>query len=297
MYKCGYRTIKQVRDDLESGVLQQKCPLNRNQQIGLRYYEDFLDRFPRAEVEEIAAIVKKAVRERYPDAEVDIMGSYRRGKSTCGDVDLLITSPDPQYARVTPWGALGELVSRLKRRGHISYHLTPHLEGMEENVDSQEDLPLPPTSPPKKAARRERETSASYMGVFCSPRVKGRMRRVDIKFYPHRERAFAQLYFTGNGWFNRSMRRWVKRYDLSLNDHGLFKVMQNKTRANVPNASSEPEFHATTEREIFDHLDLVHKEPTDRNYFDDVEPKDPKVEGITLEELKKGEELHSHWVD
>ena len=38
-----------------------------------------------------------------------------------------------------------------------------------------------------------------YMGCFNSPIHPHRRRRVDIKFYPYRERAFATLYFTGNG--------------------------------------------------------------------------------------------------
>ena len=38
-----------------------------------------------------------------------------------------------------------------------------------------------------------------YMGCLYSPIKPGVRRRVDIKFYPYRERAFATLYFTGNG--------------------------------------------------------------------------------------------------
>ena len=38
-----------------------------------------------------------------------------------------------------------------------------------------------------------------YMGCLNSPVKPGVRRRVDIKFYPYRERAFATLYFTGNG--------------------------------------------------------------------------------------------------
>ena len=49
----------------------------------------------------------------------------------------------------------------------------------------------------------EKFSGSSYMGVFNSPVVEGRRRRVDIKLYPYRERAFASLYFTGNGFFNR----------------------------------------------------------------------------------------------
>lgn len=38
-----------------------------------------------------------------------------------------------------------------------------------------------------------------YMGCLYSPIKPSVRRRVDIKLYPYRERAFATLYFTGNG--------------------------------------------------------------------------------------------------
>ena len=145
-----------------------------------------------------------------------------------------------------------------------------------------------------------KESSSSYMGVFCSPCVPGKMRRIDVKFYPYRERVFASLYFTGNGWFNRSMRLWAKREkSLSLNDHGLFPVTHTKLGANVPKSSNRLSFNASTERDVFDYLGLVYKEPADRNFFDDVIPLDPTVEWcvdeITQSELK--EEDNYKWVD
>lgn len=57
---------------------------------------------------------------------------------------------------------------------------------------------------PKDAWERTKISSKQaqykfYMGCMYSP-IKPRVRRrVDIKFYPYRERAFATLYFTGNG--------------------------------------------------------------------------------------------------
>ena len=97
----GYRTIEEVRRDVKSGALSS---FNANQKIGLKYYDDFLEKMDRKEVEVIADIVTKAVLERYTEAKVHIMGSYRRGKNACGDIDLLIT--DPEMLRrhpVEPW--------------------------------------------------------------------------------------------------------------------------------------------------------------------------------------------------
>ena len=57
---------------------------------------------------------------------------------------------------------------------------------------------------PKEAWERTKTLSNQteykfYMGCLYSPIKPRCRRRVDIKFYPYRERAFATLYFTGNG--------------------------------------------------------------------------------------------------
>jgi len=72
-------------------------------------------------------------------------------------------------------------------------------------------------------------------------------------------------------------------------------MMQNKSNSN------EPEFKAKTEREVFDRLGLVYKDPTDRNYFDDVIPKDTEVDwdpgAMSRAELENDAKGHEHWVD
>lgn len=270
--RAGYRTIEEVRrglqDDPDSSVLN----FSKNALLGVQYYEDFLERMPRSEVEAIADTVKNALFERFPKAKVTLMGSYRRGKTECGDIDLLIT--EPSFVKTTPAGALEELVHRLKDRGHISHHLAGAVDSPKEMNDSQSSYEYQheTVSPPPDPSSGK-GTSQSYMGIIKSPVVEGKMRRIDIKFYPYRERVFASLYFTGNGWFNRSMRRWVKRENLSLDDHGLFEVFREKSSARLMRKSNQPFFMASTEREVFDRLGLVYKDPTDRNYFDDVIPK------------------------
>lgn len=81
----------------------------------------------------------------------------------------------------------------------------------------------------------------------------------------------------------------------------LFRVMQNKPNSNALTASSEPEFKASTEREVFDRLGLVFRGPHDRNYFDDVIPKDSSIDwdpgDMTRGELERDASSHQHWVD
>ena len=62
--------------------------------MGMKYYEEFIERIPRSEVIEIESVVKEIAREINPGIIVVTCGSFRRGKPTCGDVDCLISHPD-----------------------------------------------------------------------------------------------------------------------------------------------------------------------------------------------------------
>ncbi|KAJ1550736.1 hypothetical protein HK405_016002, partial [Cladochytrium tenue] len=81
----GYRTLED---------LQRWPKLTREQRLGIKYYNDFLKRIPRSECTEILRIVERACAELDPDIEVMMMGSYRRGSETCGDVDFIVTHTD-----------------------------------------------------------------------------------------------------------------------------------------------------------------------------------------------------------
>ncbi len=273
----GYKDISQVRKGLESGKLQ----LDRNQRIGVECYEDILEEMDRSEVENIGSIVAKAAQEVVAGVEVTIMGSYRRGKPACGDVDVFLTHKD-HFDKILPT-ALGRIVDKLRAWGHIAYHLT-HLAGM----TSSDEMGKRNWS--SKAPDKEIST---YFGVFHSPVVSGKRRRVDIKFFPYRERVFAALYFTGNGFFNRSMRLWASRkFKWLLNEKGLFSRDMH-TRV----------LEADTERQVFDRLQLKYKKPDERDCFDAVEPIDCKESSsvdqiITMSraEINKDENEH-RWIE
>ncbi|KAK2919326.1 hypothetical protein Q8A73_003697 [Channa argus] len=86
-YQQGFRTLEDIRT---------KAHLSSTQKIGLKYYQDFLDRMPREEAAAIEKVVKDAVQAVDPGLVAMACGSFRREKATCGDVDVLITHPDGQ---------------------------------------------------------------------------------------------------------------------------------------------------------------------------------------------------------
>jgi len=290
LVRKGYRTI----DDVRNGLTNNKLSLNRNQRIGVDCWEDFQEQMTREEVETIGQIIREAVRAEFPNEEnkleITIMGSYRRGATACGDADILITHRD--YVNEIPPHVLGQVVEKLMDAGHMAYHLT-FISGMK--VRGKHDYNnggfhnQGTDIPPKPKA--DKDSGASYMGVFRSPLVKGRRRRVDIKFYPYRARAFCWLYFTGNGFFNRSMRLWAARkHDLQMNDQGLFE------RGLYNRGIKKSVLETSEEREVFKFLGLQYKEPPERDCFDAVIFDDKEKEDNLTREEKK-EEMGHKWIE
>jgi DNA polymerase lambda len=246
-----------VRDALVQGTLA----LYENARIGVLFYEDFQEKMSRDEVKQISDIVAVACRKHFKDAEINTMGSYRRGSETCGDVDVLITHP--KFINCIPKGAVDELVERLRDDGKISHHLTPvdpnHKTTLPLRLENLDDTLLMTS---KKAE--------SYMGVFISPMFPKKHRRIDIKFYPYRERASASLYFTGNGWFNRAMRLHAKvKKGMKLDDSGLYVRTIDKEKKM---SREGKRIKARSEKEIFDLLGLVYKEPSERDSLEAIVP-------------------------
>jgi len=86
----GISTIAQLRE-------RQDELLNNVQKAGLKYYEDILERIPRSEIDEYNKVFKAAFDKAFvAESRYEIVGSYRRGAHTSGDIDVIITSPDPK---------------------------------------------------------------------------------------------------------------------------------------------------------------------------------------------------------
>ncbi|XP_062159845.1 DNA polymerase lambda isoform X3 [Alnus glutinosa] len=101
LYEKGYRTL----DDLQNEEL-----LTNSQRIGLKYFQDIKHRIPRHEVQEMEELLQKVGEDILPGVIIVCGGSFRRGKASCGDLDIIITHPDGKSHN----GFLSKYVSRLK---------------------------------------------------------------------------------------------------------------------------------------------------------------------------------------
>jgi len=95
---------KKANDLIEKGITtidmlreKQDEVLNKVQKVGLQYYDDILKRIPRDEIDEYKRIFMKTFQKTSTDnnAKFEIVGSYRRGQTSSGDIDVIITSKNP----------------------------------------------------------------------------------------------------------------------------------------------------------------------------------------------------------
>ncbi|XP_036026772.1 DNA polymerase lambda isoform X2 [Onychomys torridus] len=223
-YHQGFRNLEDIRS-LSS--------LTAQQAIGLKHYDDFLDRMPREEAAEIEQTVRLSAQAFNPGLLCVACGSYRRGKLTCGDVDVLITHPDGRSHQ----GIFGRLLDSLRQQGF----LTDDLVSQEENGQQQK-----------------------YLGVCRLPGPGQRHRRLDIIVVPYCEFACALLYFTGSAHFNRSMRALAKTKGMSLSEHALSTaVVRNSQGVKVGPGRVLP---TPTEKDVFRLLGLPYREPPERDW-------------------------------
>ena len=84
---AGIKTIAQLRENQQL--------LNDIQKLGLIHYEDILEKIPRSEIEEYKTVFETTFSKSSND-KMEIVGSYRRGSQSSGDIDVIITSTNPK---------------------------------------------------------------------------------------------------------------------------------------------------------------------------------------------------------
>ncbi|KAF9016733.1 Nucleotidyltransferase [Hymenopellis radicata] len=187
-YYSGARTLEDVRQE------KYRIKLSEAQRIGLHNYDDINSRMARDEAKAIFDLIKPIALDIDPKLFVEIMGSYRRGKADCGDIDIMITR-EPSDGK-THAGILAKLLQKL----HDVRILT-------------DDLALP---------ENPWDLEAIYRGLCHLPKDGSRKRRIDFLTVPWKSRGAALLYYTGDDIFNRAMRLKANHAGYSLNQKGLF---------------------------------------------------------------------------
>lgn len=178
--------------------------LNDKQQVGLRYYEDIQKRIPRKEMVKHEKLLMDALD---PLMSGIIVGSYRRGLESSGDIDMLITLEDDSDQKLI----FGTFVCRLQKMGYIVEVLA------------------------------EGETKCLSV-VRLKPGSEAR--RLDLLVVPKAQFPFALLYFTGSGDFNVAFRKHALKQGYTLNEHAMKLTGKIPGAPAVPKMRFEAEIFA-----------------------------------------------------
>ena len=208
--------------------------LNEKQKIGLKYYEDLLERIPRKEMLYHEKVIKKIVATISRNKFVaTIVGSFRREKPDSGDIDVLLSYPETEaekpfskteaekpFSKTEAESIFKQIVDEMVKLNYITDILA---------LGSKKCLAI---------CRKENEKT----------------RRLDLLLTPPDEYPYAILYFTGSDKFNIQMRRKALELGYSLSEHGLIPMREN---VEVPD-------DLKTEKEVFKFLKMDYLEPKDR---------------------------------
>lgn len=168
--------------------------LTAAQKLGVQYFDDIEMRIPRAEIGEYQKAFEKVFKTSVPSGSTfEIVGSYRRGAATSGDIDMIITNSSDNREAFTGF------LQGLQDAGIITHLLS---KGKTKSLTIGQ-LPGKPS------------------------------RRIDLMYSPPQEYAFATLYFTGSKAFNTIQRQRALDLGFTLNEHGMHIMVNKKKGAKV----------------------------------------------------------------
>jgi len=223
-FEDGIKTL----DDLRK--IEDK--LNHHQQIGLKYFEDFEKRIPRAEMTKMETLILKELEVVDPEYIGTICGSYRRGAESSGDIDILLTHPDYTSETDKQPKLLHDVVDHLESIGFVTETLskgdTKFMGVCQLQMDDDPDATEP------------------------NPH-----RRIDIRLIPKDQYYCGVLYFTGSDVFNKSMRTHALEKGFTLNEYTIRPL-------GVTGMAGEP-LLVDSEKDIFEYIHWKYREPKDRS--------------------------------
>jgi len=186
-----------------------KDKLNHAQKIGLKYFQDFEIKIPRAEVTVLFDTIKDISLSLDKKYILEVCGSYRRGAESSGDVDILLTHQDFKHSDKHHADLLHRLVRRLQEKNIVTDKIS--------------------------------EGDTKFMGVAKLPEHKT-YRRLDIRLLPMDEYYCGLLYFTGSNIFNTEMRSFANQKGFILNEHSLCPLECGKPGEPLPVSSEKDVF-------------------------------------------------------
>ena len=166
--------------------------LNNVQKKGLKYYEEILERIPRKEINIYNKLLRKyfdLVKKKKSNSTIQIVGSWRRGAKTSGDIDVIICDTDKGNK------LFKDFIDKLIEKNILIEVLS--------------------------------RGNVKTLGV-SKLNKRSIARRIDFMLTPKSQFPYAILYFTGSKVFNTMMRKRALDLNMTMNEHGLYHFKNGK---------------------------------------------------------------------
>ena len=187
-FDLGYINIQDIKKAINEGKIKSTHHID----LGIEYYYDFQQKIPRIEIDNIKIILNDNLKKIDKNLIFEICGSYRRGASESGDIDVLFSHPNTNENNF-----LIKIIKELTKIKFIIGNLTS-------------------------------KGNTKFMGV-C--RFKDNFaRRIDIRVVDYNSFYTSLLYFTGSKDFNVLIRNKALEKNLSLNEYSLTDLNDNSTK-------------------------------------------------------------------
>lgn len=235
----------------------------------------------------LAEHVLEAMRRVPGVSQAAYAGSLRRGKDTVGDLDILVTTTDPdaaQHAFTSLPGVRQVLVAG------------PTKSSVRMSIDPKTTRSDPAPSPAAAVKQEAIADATDDDPGATSPVSAGRTIQVDLKIVPPASFGAALMYFTGSKDHNIRLRERSLKRGLTLNEYGLYP---NDDHAEPPHKRGIPPVAGATEEDVYRALDLAYIPPELREDHGELTAAETKSAGmptlptlIELADIKA--ELHAH---
>ncbi|KAH7032866.1 DNA polymerase-like protein [Microdochium trichocladiopsis] len=237
--------------------------ITRVQQIGIKYYEEFLVRIPRQETAAIGDTILEHANRIHAGFQMVIVGSYRRGRQDSGDVDVVLSNPDENATA----HFVEKVVVSLENAKFITHTLTLSTRNSERG-----QCPLPWKGEDRKPGTGF-DTLDKALVVWQDPEFDHSKhsknpnphRRVDIIISPWKTAGCAVIGWSGGTTFERDLRRYCKKEKrLKFDSSGI----RNRRDGGWVDLESDLDGQApdllTAEKRVFAGLGLEWRPPEER---------------------------------
>ncbi len=198
LINSGISTPQQLERAFRNG----KVRLTNEQQIGLKYRKDLEKKISKREADKYRTQLQSLIREVYPDAYLEMAGSYRKGKRAMKDMDMLVVLPsvkevqgDDQYSDA--------IITLLENRGII------------QEVFHRGDVQIM---------------------TLIRMKPLDTVRHLDLRIIPEHLLPFYLIHFGSGEIFSRHIKLVAKRKGYKVSEYGLF---DKRTGKHIPNLKSE----------------------------------------------------------